>query len=321
MFWKILAVLGFILTVFSVVYAKWTNKKNRKKVSLQFKKLECYSLFKDDVSRLNIELIYNSKPVSGSLLLLKARLINNGQVDIDNTRIHESFKILSKKDFQWLEIRITSQPENIKSKIEILNSTDVLLEWDLLKAGEFIDLEALIEININNVSSEDKSSKFYDELTFKFRITELNSIQKEPQIFNDKRVPKVAIFVTIGILIVGLFILFNAFFPSLDVFTHNSKTEYLICDGASKKTGTFEFSTKDKVKFKVSETGELIYLPIYEFNIKYKIERIESTIVDNDKVSMLILGFMYSILGFIALFHMLFSNKPRNARKLIKTSQ
>ena len=49
-----LTILGLVLTVLFGIYSIYTYRKTNKKVSMGFENKECYSLFRDDVNRLNI---------------------------------------------------------------------------------------------------------------------------------------------------------------------------------------------------------------------------------------------------------------------------
>ena len=307
----IITTLGVLLTIVFGIYSIWTYKKTKKKVSLEFKKKECYSLFKDDVTRLNIELIYNKKPVSNSLLLLKAKLINNGQVDIDNNRIHKPLKIISRKEFKWLEIRITNQPESVSTNIEIINNNEVLFEWDLLKVNEFIEIEALVEIENNIDISGNKVNEFYNEIKFDYRITDLNSIQKDkPVIKEDKS--RNLVKMALVLLIVGAFLILIYFFPIIDIFPKRYSTEFLLNNGKIEEVGSFETKDKNNIEIKLIKSNEKFVLSNDEFNKRYKIVQIANNRINEDQGW--ILGIIYCILGIIFLLLRFFI---KNKKKVI----
>jgi hypothetical protein len=52
---NVLAIVGLALALVFGIFSIWAYRKSKKKTSLRFRKVQCYSLFKDDVARLNIE--------------------------------------------------------------------------------------------------------------------------------------------------------------------------------------------------------------------------------------------------------------------------
>ncbi len=174
----LIGLIGISLTIMFGIYGVYTYLKTRKKVKLNFQNKECYSLFRDDVNRLNIEVNYNNKPFNAGLILLKARLTNNGQIDIDRQRVHNPINIVCDKNYKWLEARITFHPNGANTDIIINKENKVQINWDLLKSGEYIEIECLVEI-IDNESDDEKAVNFYNGITFDFRITDLNTISKE----------------------------------------------------------------------------------------------------------------------------------------------
>jgi len=268
----LLSIIGVIITICFGIYSIWFNKKNKRKVSLEFKKKECYSLFKDDVSRLNIEMSYNKKPVSSSLMLLKAKLVNNGQGDIDKSRIYKPLKLIADKNFKWLEAKITNKPDGAISELEILNENELKVEWDLLKAEESIEFEALIEIkNVEN-SVVDNASVFYDTLTFDYRITDLNSIQEEKpksdNFFNMIVYPFLIIIILMGFMISDIF-------PTIHFLPRQYELEYVIANHDSTENATILPIRENRVEVLKLKSKESIIMPINDFNRKYKVLKID----------------------------------------------
>jgi hypothetical protein len=218
----ILGIVVILITIGFGIYSVVIYKKSRKTVNLEFENKECYSLFRDDVNRLNIELTYNKKPITNTLILLKARLKNNGQVDIDKNRIYNPLKVISNSDFKWLEATITSKPDGASASIEIIDSYNIQINWDLLKKDEFIDIEALSETTENKELGEEKSVVFYNNLKFDYRITDLSSIRKEKQVTSSTRrhnyIMKLAKFTGIATIIFGSVFLFFEIFPKYSFF-------------------------------------------------------------------------------------------------------
>ena len=61
----ILTIVGIIISIGFGIYSIWSYRKSKRNISLEFQAKECYSLFKEDVNRLNIELILERKIQNG----------------------------------------------------------------------------------------------------------------------------------------------------------------------------------------------------------------------------------------------------------------
>ena len=146
MFQLVLAIIGIVIALFFGIFSLWSHRVSRRIAGLKFENKECYSLFKNDVNRLNIQLNYNKAPISNNLILLKAHLMNYGNLDIDKTTIHSPLKIISPEHFKWLESVIIKYPEGATTDIKVLNEKEIQIGWDLLKAEETIVIEDLADI-------------------------------------------------------------------------------------------------------------------------------------------------------------------------------
>jgi|GEM_PF-3200945 len=279
----IISLIGIIFTLLFGLYAIWAYKKNKKNVSLEFRNRECYSLFRDDVNRLNIQISYNNRPLSNTLILLKAKLLNNGKIDIDKNRIYKPLRIKTTSDFKWLESTITSKPDGSKTKVELINEGEVQIEWDLLKKGEFIEIEAVAEIVNNEGSYGEKAIDFFNGISFDYRITDLCTIQKDKLAPERLRVfeflYKIGRVLSIFLIISGILFLIISFLPSLDIFA-DRVVKYQIVGGDSPQS-TFIYPKKNnKIILDIEGIEEKMEVSIEEFNNKYKIKKVEELLVD-----------------------------------------
>ena len=302
----ILGILGIIFTLAFGGYSIWAYKKSKRSVSLEFRNKECYSLFRDDVNRLNIELIYNKTALSNTLILLKAELINNGQIDIDKNRIYNPLKIKSSETYKWLEATVTSSPNGVKTNIELLTEQEIQLNWDLLKRNEYIEIEALVEIQGELDKEGEKGTDFYNNLTFDYRITDLNSIQKEKQVSNllkrksffDKTSKALAI---ITIVIGAIFLSFE-FFPSIN-FMEKQVVSYAIKKDNNELVSIISVNNKsDKIILSIEGEEEKREISVEEFNQSYSLQNIKKTTVDpKSNLFNRIIGIVYLLMGVLLL--------------------
>ena len=173
----IVTIVAFLFAVVWAIYQTRLGKKQRK-IALKFAKNECYSLFRGDINSLNINIQYQSKPIKNQIILFKGEIQNSGNLDIDKQSIYQPIKLISSTDFNWLEINITNKPEGARVRMDQTDGNILELNWDLLKKGEKISFEALIEVK-NFEEKKNVSKEFFDSLHFDFRITNLTQIEKE----------------------------------------------------------------------------------------------------------------------------------------------
>lgn len=275
---NILGLIGIILTIIFGIYSIWAYKKSKKKISIELKNEQCYSLFRDDVTRLNIELIYNKKTLTNPLILFKAKIINNGSVDIDKNRIFKPLKIISSKEFNWLEAKTIVQSNGSLSIINILKPNELQIEWDLLKSGEYIEFEALIEIIDRQKLSYDKTNDFYNGLKFDYRITDLNNILKENKVpkrtifeFLIKNVKIVASFA----LLLGTLLFITEYYPEIRILPVQNDIILNINNGNKNIKASIESKLNDDIQVRLSVSKGKNNISIKEFNKQYKIINID----------------------------------------------
>jgi hypothetical protein len=321
----ILGILGVIITIAFGIYSIWAYKKSKKGVSLEFKNEQCYSLFRDDVNRLNIEIIYNKKAFSNTLILLKAKLVNNGQIDIDKNRIFAPLKIITPQEFKWLEARPTFSPDGSTTNINVINSNEIQIDWDLLKTNEFIELEALVEITDNSKTIEDATIVLFNGIRFEYRITDLNKIQKEKIIrkisFSDK-VFKKTIYFAISFILFGTIILLNEYYKPFQFIPKHVDIEYKIDNGKEKQIVKIYAYDQNKIKLEPIDSKEKIIISPMEFNTKYKIDKIEGTYYSLFySVINQIFGYLILIGGIILLIMKLIITKMENSSSNKKNNE
>jgi hypothetical protein len=298
-----LGILGIILTISFGGYSIWVYNKSKRNISLEFLNKECYSLFREDVNRLNIELIYNKTPLNNTLILLKAKLINNGHIDIDKNRIYSPLKIKSSESYKWLEATVTESPSGVNTIIEVLNEQEIQLSWDLLKKSEYIEIEALVEVISELEKDGEKGNDFYNDISFDYRITDLNSIQKEKQISDAIKLrtvmQKMYKFLGIITIVLGLYFLSIEFFPTFKFMDDRKVVNYVIENNNKESHSVISTNNKsDNIILFVEGEEKEREISVKEFNQNYEIKKIEKTITDpKNNLLNRTLGILYLLLG------------------------
>ncbi len=315
----IFGIIGTIMTIGFGIYTIRISRKSKDKVHLTFEKTECYSLFNEAVERLNIEIQYDKKPISEKLILLKAKFINTGTLDIDKSTIYDPIKITSKSDYKWLEVNIIDKPRNATSSIKKENDKELTLNWDLLKKEEFIEFEALIE-SLKDNNGDETTRDFYNSLDFEFRISNLDKIHKEEEVSETFRKTKSKIKQTnvlaITYLALGItFAIFGNFIDNIapDNRTINSKVVYqLINENNDTLQSNINIVKENLIEIKYAEENKLYSIETFNKNIRVNnLYEIKENRLAN-------LTYRYGGLGIILMSGFLFYTAYRRKRKLIR---
>lgn len=147
----------------------------KRKFAISSSLLESYSFHKK-LDKINVTYTLKGRQCENAYVL-KLVLKNYGKYDIDSNVIKKPISMILPKELQWLDFAI-SDSENIpKATLNQINDSELLLNWELLKSGETINIETLI---INKLDSNETmtSLNVFENLTFNFRISNISTIKK-----------------------------------------------------------------------------------------------------------------------------------------------
>lgn len=300
-----LPMVGVFLALAFGGFQVWTYFNRKRTIRLGFDKLECYSLFRRDISDLNIHIEHKRTPISNPLLLFKGSIVNTGQLDIDQSIIFQPLHICAKKEFKWLESKISKKPSDASVNLSMENDTTLLLEWDLLKIGERINIEALIEV-ISKSDMSEVSHRFYNSMGFKYRISNLRKIDllagkpnKESRI--KRKIFKYLVF-GLFLTVMGILICFSRELPSRLSFM-GARPDIIFEISSFDDTTTTELTTTRDNRIELELDGVNTQLTISEFNSMVDLLRIDSFSNRSliDKIMQRVFG-AFSILMGIAVF-------------------
>lgn len=316
----ILGVVGLMFTVGFGIYSIKLSKRFQKKVALTFRKKECYSLFREDINRLNIQVNYQEKSIENYLILFKGIIVNDGNLDIDSSSIYKPLLIKTKEEFKWLEVNILEKPDG--SKIDILKSGPNAIEvkWDLLKRKEKIEFEALVEV-LNHEELEGVSDEFYQTIDFDFRITNLFEVEKVQELsYKDKRLKRLkaqSLYLGILTIFAGLNMLLTPYIKSeWSLISTPFGTRYEIVQ--SNDTSLVEIKAKsiDKIVVQDIDSKKDEELTLSDFNSRVDHMKIWSFDDDKRKLFGLIMGSFYLLMGIVLIIlRSIIQRKVKTANK------
>ena len=176
----ILAVFGIIVSgTFGFLGIRYALK-NRNKPILSYIEESFIPLFRSIVKNMeDLEILYEKKPINPSLVMLKGCFINSGNIDIDSPIIYKPVSIKLPEDWKWIKAKIIDKPSDMKADCTINNSSELEFKWDLLKKGEFLRFDSLIEVPLNDKNEpSDSKEKRKKTISFSYRISNLDRIEK-----------------------------------------------------------------------------------------------------------------------------------------------
>lgn len=254
----LVAIIGVFLTLVFGIYAVWVKRGAMRKTSLGYEEKECYSLFNQNINRLNIEVKYRGDyTIDNFLILFKGVIVNNGNIDIDTNMIYKPVLIKTTNDYSWLEANIINLPKGGNAELQTIAPSTLQLEWDLLKAGEQIEFEALVEVHKKDIKW-DIIFLFFDSISFDFRITDVKEIQNLAGLRSQAKDRQVRLKNFINI---GLFLMIAAFF-------YNAVGDYSIDGDFNKLTTRLVYITIFLIIIAVTP-----WLIVKGKNIKLRLEK------------------------------------------------
>lgn len=241
----ILAVLGVIITFILGYLGIRYTLKYRKNTEIIFINHTSISLFKTIVKNLEeIEINFKGNKINENLILLKCSFFNSGNHDIDKSIIHKPLEVELPKNSVWISHKIIDYSEGL-TVTSYIKENKLILEWDLMKQGEYFTLDSLIEYK--TTESEDNTNdiekSLINNIKFSHRMTDLKNIK------NMKNIPTpmsiLGIFIS-SIIILGLiFYVFYISFGQLVFPSYEILTEY--DNGPNKCFVKFEAKNRNEI--------------------------------------------------------------------------
>lgn len=174
----ILSVLGLILTALSIILLFY----NYYKAKITFIFENSIPLFDSLTNSFNgLSIKYKDNTINQGLILISGYLVNDGKKDINKNMIDEPLSILFSSDYKIHEINISDKSEGFEPKIEVdEDQTKIVIDWTLFRKNEYLKIEILIEIPIeqisNNRSEINLKYQIQNNLKFYHRISDTEKI-------------------------------------------------------------------------------------------------------------------------------------------------
>lgn len=299
--------LGLLGIVVSVIFGmptflNWLKKK-KNNISLSFSNEQSYLIFKDDVKRLSITIKHNEKELSNPIILFKGKLTNDGLSDIDKIKISRPLELSVNSMYSILDVKLIQIPENSKININKISGLKIQFNWDLLKVGESINFEILVEVIVEKKDIKFTELHFYKNIKFDYRITDLNAINKIDNINPQKKMNLFTkifmVYLFSSSFILGIYNLIRyidpTFYNPIYINTYN------LNDGKKDINNVYIYNPikPNLLQIRYSDNTK-IWISVKDFNNRYVLKKINVTTDLNQNIIELIAGIV-SLLFFIFL--------------------
>lgn len=314
-FLGIISIVATILIGIAGIYYAFRLKNQPR---LTFIRQEILPLFKSIVKNLDeIEIKFKNSPISPSLILLKASIVNTGNIDLDKSFIHKPLKISLPKDTKIIQVKISDFSEGVNPTVVNTSNNETEFIWELLKKNEFFTFDILFEKNDstenNKIDDYESIRKIEKEISFNHRITNLSSVSKETlfSVQKSKQTKRFIPILTVYIVLSAILLFISAFFDK-------KECHYLIKSGENiiELTATPTFGNNLNIKSidKTIDTTMTYGQFINEYNlpIKFVTNRFSFYFPVTMSLSLLIV----SIAGVLFFFYL--QKRDKKIRKLLK---
>lgn len=149
-----------------------------RRIRITYVEETCISLFHSVLQNIEgMAITYKGKAITTPLLFkLNGSFINDGNADIDHTKIFKPPTIRIPEGFRCIDVGVIASSKDIETKSNLISENEVEIGWNLLKKNEFIRCSLLIEaLHANGNLEKQLSSK----IILSHRIADLKKIIRE----------------------------------------------------------------------------------------------------------------------------------------------
>jgi hypothetical protein len=180
----ILTILGLAATLIFGLISIYLIIQRRYPGRITFIREASIGLFDSIVRNVpELSVLYNGKPVSENLVLLKGILQNTGSVDITEMMVVEPLAIKLPEGYKWLEARIVGSAPNVHATVSNQDSTSLIFDVGLFRVNEHIRFEAVAEVPSTEDASAQSGGSASDRLSkvliFSHRIANTQKVNSE----------------------------------------------------------------------------------------------------------------------------------------------
>lgn len=171
----ILTVLGILATVLFGIWAVVIRRRYPGEITFVVE--DCIGLFDTIVKNFpELAVIYQEKPISHGLVLLKGTFLNSGKKDITPEMVEDQITLNLPEDFKWLAAKTVGASRNVNASVET-EPNSLRFSTSLFRCQEYFKFEVLAEVPVlDNDNSINK--KLTTNISPSHRIADTGKIRK-----------------------------------------------------------------------------------------------------------------------------------------------
>lgn len=137
----------------------------------------------------NFSIVIDEKPASDQVVWITGWIVNSGSNDVSERIIEHPLKLQLPENMQWVRGDVKHSSVNVKCDSEIISPQELQFKWVLLKSGEYIYFDALLECPIEETKEDWEGHTFIEIIKPYSRIenirtTSLLDIAQLGEIYN-----------------------------------------------------------------------------------------------------------------------------------------
>ncbi|MHB8798254.1 MAG: hypothetical protein ACYDBY_07315 [Thermoanaerobaculia bacterium] len=177
----LLAWLGVVATVIFGAASVYLVLRRRYPGRLAFLVEKEISLFEDIARNLpELSVAYDGKPVSETLVLLRAVVLNRGDKDITAEMAARPLELALPEGFVWRTARLVRTSADVRATATIADPRRLLLDLGLFRRDEHLTLEAVAEVPAlsgKQNKARGRGAVLSDAITFHHRIADTAPVE------------------------------------------------------------------------------------------------------------------------------------------------
>lgn len=178
---NLLGIAGVVATLIFGVLSIYLFVRRRYPGRLTFIEEQCLSLFEGLVKNLpKMQVLYEGKPVSDNLVLVKGLMLNVGSKDISHEMVEQPLQMEVSNGFKWLAAKVVSSSPGVNGRVLTLNEGILEFDLGLFRCEECIRFEAIAEVPRNGPEGADPAREFRKVMSFRHRIADTAKVEIRP---------------------------------------------------------------------------------------------------------------------------------------------
>ena len=103
----------------------------------------------------NLSIVVDGRPASSQVVWITGWIVNAGNYDISDRIVEHPLKLVLPKDMTWLRGNIEDFSTDVTCEANIQDVRELEFKWVLLRSGEYIRFDALLQCPLDSIQDKD----------------------------------------------------------------------------------------------------------------------------------------------------------------------